>query len=224
MGERGRVDDRFEQRGVGVRHGGDEFFRSGERAARMPLPQFLRQDVDEADTVVDRALVERIGAEEAVDIVGAQVGHHLGRRHRADLDVGIGIEAGLGDVVTQEIVVHGVVERHRELEAFPLFGIVLVLVLGGERDRLAVDVLDRRHRIGDRIRAGAERDRKRHRRQHVGGVIFLGQRLVADYRPARGLDHFDVQSVLGIEAHRVRHDDGRGAGDGDEADLEIFFF
>src|SRR5262249_31642484 len=71
MRERGRVDDRFEQRRVGVRHGRNELLGSGQRAARVSLPQLLRQDVDEADAVVDRALVERIGAEEAVEIVGA---------------------------------------------------------------------------------------------------------------------------------------------------------
>jgi len=56
------------------------------------------------------------------------------------------------------------------------------------------------------------------------GVVLLVESLVADHRPSRGLDHFDVQAVLAVEAHGMRHDDGRGAGDGDEADLEIFFF
>ena len=65
------------------------------------------------------------------------------------------------------------------------------------------------------------RDRERHRRQHVRGVVFLVDGLVADHRPAGGLDHFDVEAVLGIEAHRRRHDDRRGAGDRDEADLEV---
>ena len=54
------------------------------------------------------------------------------------------------------------------------------------------------------------------------GVVFLVQRLVADHGPARGLHHLHVEAVLGVEAHRVRHDDGRGAGDGDETDLEVF--
>src|SRR5690242_21359840 len=62
---------------------------------------------------------------------------------------------------------------------------------------------------------------ERHRREHVGGVVFFVERLVANDRPAGGLDHFDVQSMLAVEAHWVRHDDGRGAGDRDEADLEI---
>ena len=187
----------------------------------MPVPDVLRQDVDEADAVVDRALVDRIGRQEAVDVVGAQVGDHLRRRHRADLDVLVGIEPVLGDVVAQQIIVHRVVERHRELEALPRLRIALVLVLDRERDRLAVDVLHRRHGVGDRIGADAERDRERHRRQHVRGVVFLVQRLVADHRPAGGLDHLDVESVLRIEAHRMRHDDRRGAGDRDEADLEV---
>ena len=53
------------------------------------------------------------------------------------------------------------------------------------------------------------------------GVVFLVQRLVADHRPARGLDHLDVEPVLRVEAHRLRHDDRRRAGDRDEADLEV---
>ena len=187
----------------------------------MPFPQFLRQHVNEADAVIDRALVHGIGAEEPVDVVGAQVGHHLRRRDGADLDVGVGVEAVLGQVVAQQIVVHRVVERHRELEAFPGFRIAVVLVLDGQRDGLAVDVLDRRRRVGDRIRADAHRDRQRHRREHVRGVVFLVQRLVADDGPAGGLHHLHVQAVLGVVAHRVRHDDRRGAGDRDEADLQI---
>ena len=71
------------------------------------------------------------------------------------------------------------------------------------------------------LRAEPERDRERHGREHVGGVVFLVDGLVADHRPAGGLHHVDVEPVLGIEAHRVRHDDRRGAGDRDESDLEL---
>ena len=161
------------------------------------------------------------GAEEAVDILGAQVRHHLGRRNSADLDVSIGINPVLGDVVAQQIVVHRVVERHRELEAFPVFRIALLLVLDRERDRLAVDVFDRRHRVGNRIGAGAECDRERHRRQHVGGVVFLVERLVADHRPAGGLDHLHIEALLAVEAEWVRHDDRGGASNRNKSDLEI---
>ncbi len=190
----------------------------------MAFPDILRQDVDEAHAVEHRALVHRIGTEEAVDIVGAEVRDHLRRRHGADLHVGVGIDAVLREIIAQQVVVHRIVERHRELEALPRLRIALVLVLDRERDRLAVDVFHRRHRVGHRIGADAERDRDRHRREHVGRVVFLVQRLVADHRPARGLDHFDVEAVLRIEAHRVRHDDRRGAGDRDEADLEVLLF
>ena len=104
--ERGGLDDRFEQRAIGVRHRGDELLRCGEGAARMPFPDILGQDVDEADAVIDRALVHRIGAEEAVDVVGAQIGDHFRRRHGADLHVGIGIDAVLGEIIAQQIIVH----------------------------------------------------------------------------------------------------------------------
>ena len=125
-------------------------------------------------------------------------------------------------IVAQQVIVHRIVERHRELDALPVLRIALVLVLDRKRDRLAVDVFDRRHRVGDRIGAGAHGDRDRHRRQHVRGVVFLVDGLVAHHRPAGGLDHFDVEAVLLVEAHRLRHDDRRGAGDRDEADLEVF--
>ena len=107
----------------------DELLADGERAAGMPSQILLGQHVDEADAVVDRALVERIGAEEAVDVVGAQVGHHLRRRHRADLDVLVGVEAVLRHVVAQQVVVHRVVEGHGELEALPRLGSRLSLCL-----------------------------------------------------------------------------------------------
>ncbi len=187
----------------------------------MPVPQLLRQDVDEAHAVEDRALIERVGAEEAVDVVGPQVRDHLRRRHGADLHIGVGVEPMLREIVAQQVVVHREVEGHRELEALPRLRIALVLVLHGERDRLAVDVLHRRHRVGDRVRADAKRDRERHRREHVRRVVFLVQRLVADDRPAGRLDDLNVQPVLLIEAERMRHDDRRGAGDRDEADLQV---
>ncbi len=79
------------------------------------------------------------------------------------------------------------------------------------------------HREGDRLRAQPQRNRDRHRRQHVGCVVFLVDGLVADYRPAGGLDHLDVQAVLGIEAERRPHDDRRRAGDRDEAYFQILF-
>ena len=188
----------------------------------MSLPDVLRQHVEEAHAVEHGALIHRIGPEEAVDIIGAEVRHHFRRRHGADLDVLVGIEAMFGDVVAQQIIVHRIVERHRELHAFPRLRIALVLVLDCECDGLTIDVLDRRRGIGDRIRAYAERNGDRHRRQHMGGVIFFVDGLVADHRPAGSFDHVDVETVLLVEAHGLRHDDRRGASDRNEADLKIF--
>ena len=74
------------------------------------------------------------------------------------------------------------------------------------------------------LRAEAQRDRDRHRRQHMRGVVFLVDGLVADDRPAGGLHHFDIEAVLGIKAQRRRHDDRRRAGDRDEADLQVLLF
>ncbi len=218
---RGGLDDRFEQCAVGIRHRRDEFLRRRESAAGMSLPDILGQDVDEADTVIDCALVHRVRPQEAVDIVGAQIGDHFRRRHRADLHVDIRVEAVLGEIVAQQVVVHRVIEGHRELETLPVPGIALVLVLDRERDRLAVDIFDRRHGVGQRIGARAHGDGERHRGEHVRGVVFLVDGLVANHRPARGLDDFDVEAVLGVKPHRRRHDDRGGAGDRNEADLEV---
>ena len=72
-------------------------------------------------------MATKIGAEIAVDIVGAQVGHHLGRWHHADLDVGVGVQAVFGQVVAQQEVVDRVVERDAELEALPILRVAVVL-------------------------------------------------------------------------------------------------
>ena len=190
----------------------------------MAVPDFLGQDVHEADAVIDRALADIVRRQEAVNVVGAQIGDHFRRRYRAQLHVGIGIEPVLGEIVAQQIIVHRIVEGNGELHALPILWVALVLVLDGERDPLPVDVLDRGHGKRDRLCAQAQCDRNRHRRQHVRGVVFLVDGLVADHGPAGGLDDLDVKAVLGVEAERCRHDDRGCAGDRDEADLEILLF
>jgi hypothetical protein len=63
-----------------------------------------------------------------------------------------------------------------------------------------------------------------HGREEMRGVVFLVDHLVADQGPACGLGHFDVQALLLVKAQRIGHDERRGAGDRDEADLEVGFF
>jgi hypothetical protein len=94
-------------------------------------------------------------------------------------------------------------------------------VLVRQRDRLAVDVLHRHdaHRL--RRRAQAHRDRDRHRRKEMRGVVLLVEHLVADQRPACGLHQRNLQPLLAIEAERVGHDQRRRAGDRNEADLQV---
>src|SRR5262249_44538546 len=72
-----------------------------------------------------------------------------------------------------------------------------------------------------RVRARAERDGERHGREHVSGVIFLVERLVADDCPSRCLDHFNIEAMLAVEPHGMRHDNRGGAGDWNESYLEI---
>ena len=187
----------------------------------MALPDILGQQVDEAQPLPDRTLVEGIGREEPVEVPRPQVGHHVRRRDHANLDVSIRIQPMLGDVVAQKEVVHRVFEGHAEGHALPLLRVALVHVLVRQHDRLAVDVLDRRHDEGLRGRARAHRHRQRHGRQHVAGVVFPRQRLVAGNGPTGGLDHLDVEAIARIEAHRLGHDDRGCAGYGDEADVQV---
>ena len=190
----------------------------------MAVPDFLRDQVDEADAVEHRALYDIVGRQEAVDIAGAQVRHHFRRRHDAKLHVGIRIDAVLGEIIAQQIIMVRIVEGNREFQTLPGLGIAAILQIHRKADRLTVDVLDRRNREWHAHRAEPHRDRDRHRRQHVGGVVFLVDGLVADDRPAGGLDHVNVELLLGIEAERMGHDDRGCAGDRDEADRELGLF
>ena len=219
--EVGGFHDRLPQRQEGVGVAVDEGLGGGEGTAGMLVPDVLRQLVDEADAVIDRALVERIRRQIPVDVFRPQVGDHFWRRQDADLDVLVGIQAVFGHIVAQQEVVHGILERHGELEALPHLRVVLVLVLGRQHDGLAVDVFHRRHGPRHLGRARPHVDRKRHRREHVRRVVFAGKRFVAGHGPAGRLDHGNVEAVLLIEAHGMGHDDRRGAGDGHEADVQL---
>ncbi len=190
----------------------------------MAVPYFLGQDVDVADAVEHRALHDIVGRQEAIDVVGAQVGDHLGRRHDAQLHVLVRVDAMFGEIVAQQVIVVRIVERDGEFHSLPRRRIAPILVFQGEANGLAVDVLDGWNRERDRGRSQAHRNRDRHRRQHMGGVEFLVHGLVAYDGPARGLDDVDVEALLGVEAEGRRHDDGRGAGDRYEADRELFLF
>jgi hypothetical protein len=70
MSERGGVDNRLEQGGVGIRRLRDEILRRSKDAAGMPVPYFLGEHMNEANAVIDRTLIHRIGTEEAVDVIG----------------------------------------------------------------------------------------------------------------------------------------------------------
>mmetsp|Transcript_27891 Transcript_27891/g.52158 ORF Transcript_27891/g.52158 Transcript_27891/m.52158 type:complete len:723 (+) Transcript_27891:518-2686(+) len=219
-----RVDDRLEKRAIGVGQLLGEGQWCGEGTAGVALPDVLGEHVDEADAFPDRALVERVGREIAIEIAGAQVGDHLGRGNDADLDIDIRVEPEFGHVIAQQEVVHRVFEGHAEGEALPLGRVALVEMFVGQHDRLTVDVLDGGHDVGFGHRPGAERHRQGHRGQHVAGVIFARERLVAGHGPAGGLDDLCVQPVAFVKAHRLRHDDRGGAGDRHEADVEIGLF
>ncbi len=93
-----------------------------------------------------------------------------------------------------------------------------------QRDGLAVDVLHRRHDERHGGGTGAHGHGQRHRRQHVRGVVFLVDGLVAGDRPAGRFNHIHVKAILFIKAHGMGHDDGGGTGDGDKADIQLGLF
>ena len=176
--------------------------------------------MNEANAIKYRALIEGIGAKIAVNIIGAQIGDHLRRRNRADLDVAVGIEPRFGDIGAQQIVVHRKIKRHGEAEALPILGVALFLVLIGKRNGLAIGVFNRRHRPRHRLRhANANRHRQRHGGEHMRSVIFARDGFIADHGPPGCADDLNIQAVALIEAHGIGHDDRRRAGDGNEADF-----
>ena len=71
---------------------------------------------------------------------GGQYQQQLGEQDRAAVEYAL-VDA----VVTQQEVVHGVVERHAELEPLPHLGVTFVLVFDMQHDCLTVDVLHQRH-------------------------------------------------------------------------------
>ena len=190
----------------------------------MPFPDFFGQDVDEADALINRALVEGVGRQIPVKVSGAQVRDHLGRRHNADLDIDIRVQTEFGNVVAQQEVVHRILERHAKGHAFPHFRVALVQMFVRQHDRLTVDVFHRRHDVGFGHRPGPQRHRQWHRRQHVAGVVFPRQRLVARHGPARRLNDRGIQSIAAVKAQRFRHDDRCGAGDRHKANVQISLF
>ena len=110
------------------------------------------------------------------------------------------------------------------MKPFQFFGIAVVLVLERQRDGLAIDVLDGGHVHGRGVGTETHRNGQRHRRKEVCGVIFLVDHLVAYQRPAGCLGNFNIQALLFVKTQWVRHDEWRGAGDGDETDLQVGFF
>ena len=97
----GGVHDGLKQGRVGIGQFARKLLATGKRAAGMALPDVLGQDMDKADALIDRALIKRIGRQVAVEVAGAQVGDHLRRRHHADLNILIRINAELGHVIAQ---------------------------------------------------------------------------------------------------------------------------
>ena len=119
---------------------------------------------------------------------------------------------------------HGVIKGHTKLKALPVLRIAVVFVLQTQGNGLAVDVLNGGHIHGRGVGTEPHADGQRHGRQKVRRVIFLVDHLVANQGPARRFGHFHIQALLAVEAQGVRHDEGRGAGDWNETNLQVWFF
>lgn len=119
---------------------------------------------------------------------------------------------------------HRVVEGNSEFHAFPVLRVTVVLVPHGQGDGVAVNVFHHRHNHGYRARPCTQGDGQRHRRQHGGGIEFLGKHLVAHDRPAGGLLQRNIEAFLGVEVGGAGKDDWGRAGDRQETDLKILLF
>ena len=204
----GRGQHSTVQRGKGVGVFLDELGAGAKGAAGVAIPQVFGKHVDKTGLFVDRALVERIGAEEAVDVARAQVGHHFSGWQHAQLHIGVGVQACFSQVVAQQEVVHAVFKRDGKLETFPALGVAVALVLDMQRDRLAIGVLNRGHIHVDLGRAQTHGHGNRHGRQKVRRVMLLVDHLVANQCPACGFVQLDIQTLFFIKAQRVGHDEG----------------
>ena len=99
-----RLNDGFKQsfRRVGPR--GNKLLGSGVGAAWVPVPNFLGKQMDEANAIVDGALVHRIGRQEAVELAGFHFGDHLRRRNRGNLQILVRVDPVLRQIIAKQII------------------------------------------------------------------------------------------------------------------------
>jgi hypothetical protein len=100
----------------------------------------------------------------------------------------------------------------------------LVLQLVGERDGLTVVVQVHQHVHVLLRTADAELHAVDQAVQHVRGVEFAIDQLVAHRRPGGFLGRDDLDAVLLVEFHDRGHDDGGTVGERDEADADFLLF
>ena len=197
----------------------------------MVLPDALRGFRGEADLVVDRAVVPRLADAEAVHVADAHVGHHLRRRHDDRLHVLERIDAVGGEPVVDPHRVRAGGERLRERvlalllvdERLQLRAVrrAFVLQLVRQRDRLAVVVEAHQHGHVLLRTADAHLHAVDEAVQHVRGVEFAIDELVAHRGPRGFLARHDLDAVLLVELHHRRHDHRRAVGERNEADLHF---
>ena len=218
---RGGAHQGTEKRGERIRVLPHERVGHAQRAARMAVPQVLREKMDEPGAFVDRALVERLGPQIPVDVARPQLGDHLRRGNDPDGNVPIGIQAVLGDVVAQQQVLHRVLEGNAESHPLPLRRIAVALVQSAQRDRLAVHV--RQGGGAGQVGTGPDSEARgeRHGRGHERGVVLAVEHEVADQRPSRRLHQHHLQALQSVEAHPVGDQQRSGARGRKKADPQL---
>ncbi len=97
----GRVNNGLEQclKGVGIGLG--KLLRDGKGAAGVTFPYVLGEHVDIARVLVNGALVEGVGREVSIHVTGFEVCHHFRWGNDTDLDILVGMDSTLGQVITQ---------------------------------------------------------------------------------------------------------------------------
>ena len=217
-------EDGPQESSVRVRIGLGKGARRSEAATGVAGPEILGKDMNEASVRGDWNLVERLGGKDPVDPTLLQVIGHVGRRHFLDRDIRQGIQTVLGQIVAEQVVVHGEPIGHTKGEASHVVNVFDSQVLHSQRQRLPVGVLYRCQLDLALLAIDAEVAGERHGREHVCRHDLLVSHELLDAAPARRGPQVDVQPVLFEDALCMGEDERGRAEDRNEGDIDLPLF
>ncbi len=204
----------------------------------MVVPQLARRQGGEADALIDQLRIPRLADAEGLHGLHFHVGDHLGRRHHDGGDILVGIDAAGCQPVAHPQIMGATREGHGHLGIVAVLAHLgedrlhlrriqpdaHVLIIFGDRDGLAVGVQPRQdvHRQLAALGHLSGREQIRHRRQDMRAIDAATRatqfEIVARRAPRRLLGQLDVgEAVLGEHPLFLGDDQGRGIGEGDEA-------